>query len=75
MEIISVFRYIEEALQEIPLNAAVMGDQETEAKLRQINPGTPVPATLAPSRPASHSWGGKSTLGQTSDGISKASNT
>ena len=51
----AVFRYIEEALQEIPLYT-VTGDQETETKLRQIYPGTPMPATPAPSRPASYSW-------------------
>eukprot|EP00435_Cladocopium_sp_Y103_P039845 s3229_g10.t1 len=38
----AVFRYIEEALQDIPLNSNVAGDR---AVLQRINPGTPVPTT------------------------------
>lgn len=46
----AVFRYIEEALQDIPLNANVVGMDETEQLRQHINPGTPVPCA-APNTP------------------------
>lgn len=43
----AVFRYIEEALQEIPLNANVAANPASANDRQMVNPGTPVPSTPA----------------------------